>query len=327
MFLRTLLGGIVALPILMAGAAQARDVAGNAPTSSPAPVIAFSMPSLRLPGATQPATRSDPVQYAQVTDPRVAQLEEQVRQLTGTLEELNFQILQMQDQLRRMQEDNELRFQELEQKRSDAGGASPTRDRATADTSNSAGGSGDDEYYAAAPRVEDSSEVRGTPPRTFGTITFDENGNAIGGGLPEQTEDDTTVAALPSGSGGDDELYRNSYEFILSGDYGTAETGFRDLLAQYPDSEHAADAHFWLGEALLAQEKPREAAEIFLAASRDYPEARKAPDTLFKLGVSLAALNQRDVACATFTEVLQRYPNTTDALRERIKQEQALASC
>ena len=324
MFLRTFFGGIVALPILLSGAAQARDTVDGAPASAAAPAIAFSMPSLRLPGAAQPAPRAEPVQYAQVTDPRVAQLEEQVRQLTGTLEELNFQILQMQDQLRRMQEDNELRFQEIEQKRSDAGGAAPTQDRASADT-----GSGDDEYYAAAPRVEDGSEVRGTPPRTFGTITFDENGNATGAGLPEASGDDgnTAVAALPSGSGGDDELYRNSYEFILSGDYGTAETGFRDLLAQYPDSEHAADAHFWLGEALLAQEKPREAAEIFLAASRDFPQARKAPDTLFKLGVSLAALNQRDVACATFTEVLQRYPDTTDALRERIKQEQALASC
>lgn len=330
MFLRTFLGGIVALPIMLSGAAQARDVAASVPTSTATPEIAFSMPSLRLPGATQPATRSEPVQYAQVTDPRVAQLEEQVRQLTGTLEELNFQILQMQDQLRRMQEDNEIRFQELEQKRSDAGGAAPRQDRAAAGEnsgSRGSGGSGDDDFYAAAPRVEDGSTVTGAPPRTFGTITFDENGNATGAGLPEKTDQDTTVAALPSGSGGDDELYRNAYEFILSGDYGTAETGFRDLLAQYPDSEHAADAHFWLGEALLAQQKLREAAEIFLAASRDYPQARKAPDTLVKLGVSLAALNQRDVACATFTEVLQRYPNTTDALRERVKQEQALASC
>src|SRR5690606_29756540 len=246
MFPRTLLSGIAGLPILLA--------------------------LMLMPAA------------AQTSDPRVAQLEEQVRQLTGTLEELNFQILQMQDQLRRMQEDNEIRFQELEQKRSDAGGAAPTQDRAAVGSGDGgSGGSGDDDYYAASPRVEDGSTVTGAPPRTFGTITFDENGNASGAGLPEQTDEGSTVAALPSGSGGDDELYRNSYEFILSGDYGTAETGFRDLLAQYPDSEHAADAHFWLGEALLAQQKPREAAEIFLAASRDYPQARKAPDTLFKL--------------------------------------------
>ena len=271
---------------------------------------------------------------AQVTDPRVAQLEEQVRQLNGLVEELNFQILQMQDQLRRMQEDNELRFQEIEQRRSDAGGA-----RASGSDQAAAGaGSGDDDFYAgageqgqAAAPGEDAP-ARGEPPRNLGSITFDADGAprvaapADQGSSTHAGPDDTTVAALPRGDD-DDELYRNSYEFILSGDYDTAEAGFRDLIARFPDSEHAADAHFWLGEALLAQQKPRDAAEIFLAASRDFPQARKAPDTLFKLGVSLAAMKQRDVACATFTEVLQRYPQASDALKERVKQEQAAASC
>lgn len=287
MFVRTLISGILALPLALA---------------------------MMLPAA------------AQAVDPRVSQLEEQVRQLTGTIEELNFQILQMQDQIRRMQEDNELRFQEIEQRRSDAGGTSQPSQRDQAAT-NDGSGSGDDEFYADAPRVEDNAQVLGTPPRNFGTITFDEQGNARGAGLPEQPADDTQVAALPPGGDDADELYRNSYEFILSGDYSTAEAGFRDLIERYPDGEHAADAHFWLGESLLAQQRPREAAEIFLAASRDFPQARKAPDTLFKLGTSMAAMGQRDVACATFSEVLQRYPQTTDALRERIKQEQALASC
>ncbi len=48
---------------------------------------------------------------------RVNQMEEQVRQLNGKIEELNFQLLQMQEQMRRMQEDNEFRFQELEEQK------------------------------------------------------------------------------------------------------------------------------------------------------------------------------------------------------------------
>jgi tol-pal system protein YbgF len=270
---------------------------------------------------------------AQGADQRVSQLEEQVRQLTGTLEELNFQILQMQDQLRRMQEDNELRFQELE------GGASTGN--AGTQQQGKAGTSGDDEFYAQAPRVEDGARVEqparvedgariaGAPPRDFGTITFDANGHATGAGVapPPAPADNTTVAALPPQGDSDDELYRNAYEFVLQGDYGTAEAGFRTMIERFPQSDHAADAHFWLGESLLAQQRPREAAEIFLSASRTYPQARKAPDTLFKLGVSLAAMNQRDVACATFTEVLQRYPQATDALKNSISQQQKQASC
>ena len=264
---------------------------------------------------------------AQVADPRVAQLEEQVRQLNGLVEELNFQILQMQDQLRRMQEDNELRFQEIEQRRSDAAPATRPSDHAAAapapaeDT-----GSGDDEFYAAEDAAPNGgAQVRGEPPRNLGAITFDADGTPRVA-APAEGPDDTTVAALPRGDD-DDELYRGAYELILAGDYDTAEAGFRDLIARFPASEHTADAHFWLGEALLAQQKPREAAEIFLAASRDYPDARKAPDTLFKLGVSLVAMKQRDVACATFSEVLQRYPQASAALKERVRQEQAAASC
>lgn len=277
---------------------------------------------------------------AQAVDPRVAQLEEQVRQLNGLIEEMNFQILQMQDQLRRMQEDNELRFQEIEQRRSDAAPATRPRDHAAAPSAAPAedSGSGDDEFYAAEDAVANGdARARGEPPRNLGTIVFDADGTprvaapvdqnpAEGHAGAHVNPDGTTVAALPP-RGDDDELYRDAYEFILSGDYDTAEAGFRDLIARHPDSEHAADAHFWLGEALLAQQKPREAAEIFLAASRDFPQARKAPDTLFKLGVSLVAMNQRDVGCATFTEVLQRYPEASAALKDRIRQEQAAASC
>ena len=289
MYLSSLIRGIVALPILLV---------------------------LSLPAA------------AQTTDPRIAQLEEQVRQLTGLVEELNFQILQMQDQLRRMQEDNELRFQEIEERRSDSGGSAPrTQDNAAAGSDS---GSGDDDFYAALPGVEDGSQVLGAPPRDMGTITFDESGNPRSTGVlqpPPSVTDGSTVAALPPGGDDDDELYRNAYEFILSGDYDTAEAGFRDLIARYPESEHASDAHFWLGEALLAQQRPREAADIFLSAIRSYPQARTAPDTQFKLGVSLASMQQRDVACATFSEVLQRYPQVTDALRNSIREQQTQASC
>ena len=48
---------------------------------------------------------------------------------------------------------------------------------------------------------------------------------------------------------------------------------------------------------------------------------------LLKLGISLVGLNQRDVACATFGEVGKRYPEVSSALKDRVKQEKALAGC
>ncbi|MCT7377287.1 tol-pal system protein YbgF [Chelativorans salis] len=271
-----------------------------------------------------------PIILAQASDPRLVGLEEEVRRLNGRVEELNFQLLEMQDQLRRMQEDNEFRFQELEGKRSEATGqepleraerpAVPSGDPATGTTST----------------ADTTAPTQGEPPRTLGTLTLDENGNLVSNGTSGPVDllhgnQDTgnggsIVAAVPP-SDDPDEIYRNAYEFVLSGDYGTAEAGFRQYLERFPDGQHAADASFWLGEALLGQDRHREAAEVFLQANRDHPNAGKAPEMLLKLGVSLAALDQIDVACATFTEIGQRYPQASDALRERVRREQASAGC
>jgi tol-pal system protein YbgF len=292
-----------------------------------------------------------PVVTAQAADPRVTELEDQIRKLTGTVEELNFQVLQMQDQIRKMQDDNEFRFEQLEKgtgagtSKSGAGTnrkseavVSPPKDDAAAAGADRTGATA-----ATSSRQQaegDQSTGRGLPGVSLGTITVDKDGNVKSSSVGQPTDllggqdgasqdgasDGTAVAALPA-TDDPDELYRDSYQFILSGDYPTAEAGFRDHISRFPADPKAADAHYWLGEALLGQQKYRDAAETFLAASKDYPDAAKAPDMLFKLGVSLKALDQHDVACATFKEVGKRYPNSSEALKQRVKQEQALAAC
>jgi tol-pal system protein YbgF len=309
---------------------------------------------IRVPGERGQGMQvgSRPIQLAQAGDPRVVQLEEQIRQLNGLVEELNFQVLQMQDQLRRMQEDYEFRFQQLEG--SGDGIAEPaagTQQRGDA---------------GALPPLEGSSQTagaaeRGEPARPLGQITFDANGNPVvtapaagaqqaqgqqgavqqgsvqQGALPgvetgpavvpgATGTDGTQVAALPS-TDSPDELYRNAYEFMLSGDYATAEAGFREHTERFPQDPRAADAQFWLGESLLAQERSREAAQVFLAASRSFPQAKKAPDMMLKLGVALVAMNQKDVACATLSEVGRRYPDASAQIKGRVKEEQQRAAC
>lgn len=343
MHFRTILSGTLVLMLLSGGAALAQDSGGTG---------IFGIPKVDLPGVFGGSKSQSEQRVAQAADPRITALEEQIRQMNGTIEELNFQILQMQEQMRKMQEDNEFRFQELEQKKSDAGGkagrvagtGAPAQagDQAAANTAPS-----DTAPADAAPADGGTTTATGEPPKTFGTIVFDANGNVksvapsdqaaeqpsnqaagtdAGGAQGAAPSDGTTVAALPQAAN-PEELYRNSYEFILSGDYKTAEAGFREHIDRYPTDAKTADAHYWLGESLLGQQKYRDAAEVFLAANRDFPTSKKAPDMLLKLGVSLAGLNQRDLACATFGEIGKRYPDSAAQFKQRVKQEQALASC
>jgi tol-pal system protein YbgF len=281
-------------------------------------------------------------QMAQAGDPRITALEEQIRSLSGTVEELNFQILQLQEQMRKQQEDNEFRFQELEKKSGAVRGkqapavaeAPPAAGPTTAEGGGGEAPAGDIESVI----ITDSGtgqpgSVEKLPKggeKTFGTIVVDDKGNVRGGtvgeDVPAAGADDTVVAALPA-AGSADEVYRNAYEFILSGDYSTAEAGFRDHIARFPEDPRAADARYWLGESLLGQDKYRDAAEVFLSANKAYPSAKKAPDMMLKLGIALVGLNQREVACATFAEVEKRYPDTSGQIKQRVKQEQALAKC
>lgn len=317
MFLRTVLGGVLALPFLMAGHAYALSPAA-------APSTGFAKQN------------GGNVVLVQAGDPRVSGLEEQVRELNGRVEELNFQILQMQDQLRRMQEDNEFRFQELE--KNGGSGAAPAGELPDQRTERLPPlGNPEGNLEGGSQSASRDAPTVGEPPRTLGSVRFDANGNIVGGEVGEPIDltrsgeigpigQGEQMASLPSADD-PEELYRNSYEFILSGDYKTAEAGFRQHIDRFPSDARTPDAHFWLGESLLGQDRYRDAAEIFLRASREYPNADKAPDMLLKLGISLAAMNQRDVACVTYNEIGQKYPDISTALRERVKQEQALAGC
>lgn len=364
MHLRTILSGTLAAFLASAIAAPAANLAGGEPARGG---FSFHLPSFGLPDLF-PSNKARQTQLAQSSPAGMTGLEDQVRQLNGKIEELNFQILQMQEQMRKQQEDNEFRFQQLEgggggqapQKKSDASGAG---NKAVASAPASQGSSGQDSSGQEASAsssdpvgdvIIDSGNgdpgklITGAPAKTFGTITVDKNGNVVdaggtqsttaaapatgttaaGSSAPAGTDADSgaQVASLPA-TDNPEELYRNSYQFILSGDYRTAEQGFRDYVSRFPKDTRSSDAHYWLGEALLGQQKYRDAAEVFLAASKEYPKAKKAPDMLLKLGVSLVGLNQRDVACATFGEVGKRYPDISAAMKERVKQERALASC
>lgn len=371
MHFRTVLSGTLALLLLssISGVAAPADNAGQSSDTG----FTFHLPTLGVFGEKK---KAEPTRVAQQDGGGATGLEDQLRQMNGKIEELNFQILQMQEQMRKQQEDNEFRFQQLE---GGSQGAKPAGNQkksesAPANGNTNVGDAGTDTSVAEAPATQAPADsgaqdsggksigdvivesqtgdpgklITGAPAKNFGTITVDKNGNVVnadpssqasapaatanppaaetGSKSAKNKSGGTVVAALPS-TNDPDELYRNSYQFILSGDYSTAEQGFRDHISRFPKDTRAADAHYWLGESLLGQQKYRDAAEVFLAASKDYPKAKKAPDMLLKLGVSLVGLKQNDVACATFNEIGKRYPDVSVTLKERVKQEKALASC
>jgi tol-pal system protein YbgF len=268
-------------------------------------------------------------EVAQVTDPQVYALEEQVRQLNGKIEELTFQLLQLQEQLRKTQEDNEFRFQELEKTdRTDAGG---TGAPARTDTAQAPAG-GDPAPEIAAGPAPGSSTERGMPPRDLGTLKVDEQGNVLGGTVDfsenqiKSAIDGQAVASVES-IDDPEELYRQGYSQVLNGDYNVAEGVFRSFLELFPGDALAGDAQFWLAESVRGQGRLEEAVEIYIAVRKAHPDSQKAPETLLKIGEIMAALGDRDVACVTFDDAEASYPSMSETVRTRIREERAKAKC
>lgn len=282
----------------------------------------------------------------QASDPslRVQQLEEEIRALNGRIEEMSFQLLQMQEQMRKQQEDNEFRFQDLEKK-----SGSLTRPA-------TAGGQQDSvaEIITETPDVgatadaSGAGQIQGTTPgtapgeQTLGSIALDENGMPVTATL-NQDALNNSAGTLPGVDPGpsvpqaptqqtaslnsESDVYQIAYAHVLSGDYTLAESEFRDFIAAYPSSAKIADAHFWLGEALYSQGNYNEAAKTFLNAHQTYNTSPKAPEMLLKLGMSLAALDNTETACATLREVSKRYPKASRAVVSKVASEQKRLSC
>src|SRR5581483_1425563 len=136
----------------------------------------------------------------------------------------------------------------------------------------------------------------------------------------------TTLATLPPSARPQDE-YDMAYGYVLHKDYGLATQAFRDFIRKYPQDHLVGDAQYWLGESLYQQQHYRDAAEAFLAVSTKYERSGKAPEALLRLGQSLAALHQKEAACATLAEVGRKYPKASASVKRGVAQEQKRVHC
>jgi len=285
------------------------------------------------------------------TSYRVSVMEEQIRQLNGRIEELNFQILELQELLRRVQEDNDYRLRELEDKQGNLGSdqnvastdegtirlGKPEPSGETETTQNSDGTQ--QQASNSTTRTIDGVEIydgeTGQDTNlegSLGSIQFDADGNIIGteinkpldltSGLNQET--DVASVSLPQDADG---LFNTGFELVQSGQYADAQRAL-DLFSQnHSDHPRLPEARFWLGESYLGRSEYKQAAKIYLDAHKKWPNSKYGPQSLLKLGVSIAGLNQRELACATFAEVLTKYPNASRAVKRNVAYEQNAAKC
>jgi tol-pal system protein YbgF len=115
------------------------------------------------------------------------------------------------------------------------------------------------------------------------------------------------------------ELYSQAYTDYARGNYDLAIQGYQEYLRNYPDTEFADNAQYWIGECLYSKKQYPEALAAWDELFQRYPSSDKLPDARLKKGLALERLGRRREALREYRFVVDRYPNTEAARKARDK--------
>jgi tol-pal system protein YbgF len=279
---------------------------------------------------------------AQDAGTRIDLLEEQIRMLTGKVEELNFTVKQLQGQIRKGgTAQSRASDPEVPKKKAAviAGGTeeievqpltqAPKKQASLSDEPDSI-------YSVDAAPAEQTAAVQDMTKGKNAAAQPDDGGfqgQVVDPAVTADADADTGSAATsgieqvslqPADT--PESLYKRSDEALLRRQFPEAEQGFRDFISKYPDHSLTGSAQYWLGETFYVQGDYRTAAQNFLAGYQKYPKSRRAPDSLLKLGLALNKLGQKSQACAALGNVSSEFPKAVEA-KKRAQTEFKRAGC
>ena len=106
-------------------------------------------------------------------------------------------------------------------------------------------------------------------------------------------------------------LYDQAFQSLKDLKYADSAQQFQTFLDQFPNSDYADNAQYWLGESYYVTRNYEIALEAFQGLLSNYPDSPKVPDGLLKIGYTHYELKQWDQARAALTQVQEQYPDTT----------------
>lgn len=218
---------------------------------------------------------------------RLEQLQLEVQQLRGMVEEQSQTIADLERKQSNMYSDLDDRIQLLSSQARPAAAQPAATDTAQTATPASAAATTAPQQPAAAPASEaPAAEVKAAE----------------------------TPAAVPAtAKASEKERYQEAYETLRNGHNARAIQMFEALQADYPAGEFSDNSQYWLGEAYKINREYDKARAAFNKVVSQYPNSSKVPDALLKLGY--IEFDQQNLAKARdyLTRITTSYPETTAA--------------
>ncbi len=245
---------------------------------------------------------------------KLSEIENQFQELTNKFEEINFKLDKLSNRMSKVQADNQIRFQDLENVVS----SDSTINKLTKKTNN--------EQTEVLPGSSQPQDLGSISYKDTATNETSQKTNSVDSTALVVTETfQAEEKILPNES--PDKQYQFATSFLKVGDYSTAERAFREFVDTNPEHNLAGNAQYWYAETFRIRQLYTDAASAYLEGYQRYPKGEKAPINLLKLGVSMVQIGEKDQGCKMINGVEEQYPEANQSVIQKAKYESQKFEC
>ena len=245
---------------------------------------------------------------------KLSEVESQFRELTNKFEEINFKIDKLSNRLSKVQADNQLRFQDIENSLSLVGEGQKLTSKTKEQLKKKLPGSS---------QPQDLGSISYKDTETNETTQKIESVETTSSIVTETVEAEQNI--LPN------DIPENQYKFATSflkvGDYNMAERAFREFVITNSEHKLAGNAQYWYAETFRIRQLYTDAASAYLEGYQKYPKGEKAPINLLKLGVSMVQIGEKEQGCKMIEAVEKQYPKANQSVLQKAKYESKKFEC
>ena len=245
---------------------------------------------------------------------KLSEVESQFRELTNKFEEINFKIDKLSNRLSKVQSDNQLRFQDIENSLSSGEFTQKLTSKTKEQVEKKLPGSSQPQdlgsiSYKDTETNETSQKIQSIETTSsIVTEAFEAEQNLLPKDTPEKQ-------------------YEFATSFLKVGDYSTAERAFREFVIINSEHKLAGNAQYWYAETFRIRQLYTDAATAYLEGYQKYPKGEKAPINLLKLGVSMVQIGEKEQGCKMIEGVEKQYPKANQSVLQKAKYESKKFEC
>ena len=221
---------------------------------------------------------------------QIQQLQTQIAQMQGTIEEQNFQINELKERQKVLYVDIDSRLAALE--KSDLAQRPNNNNELVVDSAINDQGAQTQSVTLADPVVRESVDAQ------LSTNTLNQSNITA--------QSDATDPAIQ-------QQYQAAFDQLKAGRFNESASLFEDFIQQHPNHPLTDNSYYWLGESYYVTRNYPLALSAFQSLEQKFPLSSKLADSLLKIGYTYHELEDYQQAQQALNKVISSFPNESVA--------------